>query len=245
MLRRAASWAAQCGAEFVITGEVLGQRLKSQKRRDLEAVAFHSGLDGRLLRPLSAKLLPPTLPEKTGAVDRQRLYGFHGRGRKGLIRLARRLGFPFIPRRSSGCALAERQFARNVFDLLEFDPQAGWWDFELLRTGRHYRYDERTKVVVGRRETENRALEYLHNRPDARSSALLTPANFAGPAAVLVGPTRDDQIDFAAGLVWRHAKHDQPEHAAVQVQTRDRSFRVGVRLTDRLHAAQTVAAVAN
>jgi hypothetical protein len=216
--------------------------LKSQKRRDLEAVAFHSGLEGRLLRPLSAKLLPPTRPETTGAVDRQRLYGFHGRGRKGLIRLARSFGFPFIPRRSSGCALAERQFARNVFDLLEFDPQAEWWDFELLRTGRHYRHDERTKVVVGRREAENQALEHMHHRPDARSSALLTPDNFPGPAAVLVGPPLEESIDFAAGLVWRHARHDEPERAAVHVQTRDRSFRVRVRLSKRLDTARTVAA---
>jgi hypothetical protein len=241
MLRRAAAFAQQVGAGFVISGEVLGQRLMSQKRRDFGAVAHHSGLEDHLLRPLCAKLLPPTRPEREGWVDRQKLCGFHGRGRKGLIRLARQLGFPFIPPRLSGCPLTERRFSRNVLDLLEFDPEATAWDFKLLRVGRHYRFDSETKVVVGRRESENEELERLHESPQAQSSALLVPDNFVGPAALLVGPLRRPEITFAAGLVWRHGRHTDPHAAFVRVCARDRKFVVGVEVSDKIRNAQTLA----
>jgi len=241
MLRRAAVFAQKVGADFVISGEVLGQRLMSQKRRDFGAVAHHSGLEDLLLRPLSAKLLPPTRPELERWVDRQKLFGFHGRGRKGLIRLAGRLGFPFIPPRLSGCPLTEQRFSRNVLDLLEFDPEAQAWDFGLLRVGRHYRFDSQTKVVVGRRKTENEELERLHESPQAGSSALLVPDNFVGPAALLVGPPRQQALTFAAGLVWRHARDVDPQVASVRVFARDQHYAVGVEVSAEIQNAQTLA----
>jgi hypothetical protein len=245
MLGRAAAFAQEVGADFVISGEVLGQRLMSQKRRDFGAVAHHSGLGELLLRPLCAKLLPPTRPEVEGWVDRQQLYGFHGRGRKGLIRLARRLGFPFIPPRLSGCALTEPRFSRNVLDLLEFDPQATAWDFELLRVGRHYRLDSESKVVVGRRQSENEQLERLHESSRAGSSTLLVPDNFVGPAALLVGPCRPPAVSFAAGLVWRHARRCDPQTALIRVFARDAEHVVGVEVSDAVERARTLASTAD
>jgi tRNA-specific 2-thiouridylase len=243
MFRRAAAFARAGGADFVISGEVLGQRPMSQKRRDLEVIAYHSGLEGLLLRPLSAMLMQPTLPEVSGWVDRRQLGAYHGRGRKGLIRLARRLGFPYIPSPSTGCALTEPQFARNVFDLIDLDPDAERWDFELLRVGRHYRHDRQTKVVVGRRQTENEALEYLHGLPDARSSALIMPENFVGPAALMIGPPNPQAVAFAAGLVWRHGRRDIQTSPLVRVEGRDESYITGVETSDAVKSARTLASM--
>ncbi|MDH3717825.1 MAG: hypothetical protein OES79_06850, partial [Planctomycetota bacterium] len=156
MFERARQYMQQVGASMVVSGEVLGQRPNSQKRRDLRVIESHSGLQGRLLRPLSAKLLPPTIPEQTGQVDRDQLYDFSGRSRKGLIALARRFGFTHeeIPSPSTGCALTEKTFAPRVFDLLKTDPENTAWDFELLKVGRHLRLTRATKAIIGRREDE-------------------------------------------------------------------------------------------
>ncbi len=220
MFALAEKWMRRLDAQLVASGEVVGQRPMSQKKRDLALIARHSGLDDRLLRPLSAKLLPPTWPERVGLVDRERLYDFSGRGRKGLIALARELGLKRIPHPSTGCALTEPQFAAKVHDLVRLDPRAARWDFELLKIGRHVRLDRLTKVVVGRREEENERLRRLfdeHNerayrsvndeQADEPSVALLEPENFAGPTALLIGPATDQSLHFAGGLILRYAKN--------------------------------------
>jgi tRNA-specific 2-thiouridylase len=217
MFRLAERYRETSGADFVVSGELLGQRPMSQKRRDFDAIAFHAGLEDVLLRPLSARLLPPTLPERSGWVDRQRLFGFHGRGRKPLIALARRFGFPRIPEPSTGCALAETAFARKVRDLVEHEPNSGRWDFELLQVGRHFRFDEATKVVVGRREEENAALRYRYGLPQSSASVLLEPQGFNGPTALVVGPATDNAIAFGLGLIVRYAHGKDGSNAQVRV----------------------------
>ena len=200
----------EIGADFIVSGEVVGQRPMSQKRRDLLAISYHSELESLLLRPLSAKLLPPTLPELEGWVDRDRLYDFSGRGRKELIRLGKQLGLKEIPSPSTGCALTEPQFSRKVFDLIQMPTHASRWDFELLKLGRHFRLDLQVKVVVGRNEEENNHLAYVHRLPNAASSALLSPANFGGPTALIVGPTSDAALQFAGGLILRYSSGSGP-----------------------------------
>ena len=154
-------------------------------------VAHHSGLRDRLLRPLSAKMLVATLPEREGWVDREQLYGFYGRGRRGLIQLAKSLGIDEIPTPSTGCVLTEPPFSRKVFDLLRHQPHNSMWDFELLKHGRHFRFNDQCKVVIGRREAENNQLGALARfagsrrvgaavagricRPDWRSSSATSP----------------------------------------------------------------------
>ena len=207
MFTRAREFMQQVGARFVISGEVVGQRAGSQKRRDLDAVAHHSGLGDRLLRPLSAKLLAATLPEREAWVDREKLYGFYGRGRRGLIQLAQSLGVAEIPTPSTGCVLTEPPFSRKVFDLLRHQPHNGTWDFELLKHGRHFRFNDQCKVVVGRRDAENQHLEYLHGLPEASHAALLAPEGFIGPVALVVGTVTDDALAFACGLVQQFSKH--------------------------------------
>ena len=217
MFQRAASWIEQSDAQFVISGEVVGQRPMSQKRRDLNLIAAQSGLEDRLLRPLSAKLLPLTWPERRGLVDRERLYGFSGRSRKGLIELAERFGFQDIPSPSTGCALTEKLFSKKVHDLIQLDPDSHRWDFELLKTGRHFRFNTSTKVVVGRHETDNRMLSYMHERPKSRSKVLMAPENFAGPVALVIGPPEETTIRYTGGLLLRYGKDYDPDDARVLV----------------------------
>lgn len=194
MFRRARTLLDELGADFVASGEVLGQRPMSQKRRDLLRIAHHADLDDRLVRPLSARLLPETAPERAGLLDRSRLYAFSGRSRKGLIALAQQLGIPRIPTPSTGCALTEVPLGQRVFDLLEHQPDNRRWDFELLQVGRHERLSPTVKCVLGRREAENRLLEALAARDDAQPATLVLPANFLGPAALLVGPDREAHL---------------------------------------------------
>ena len=209
MFDRALAYMKRSGADFLASGEVVGQRPMSQKRRDLDVIGFHSGCEDLLLRPLSAKLLPATVPEREGWVDRESLYDIWGRGRKPLIQLAKRFGVEEIPSPSTGCALTEQRFSKKVFDLIQLDADAGRWDFETLKTGRHYRIDEQTKVIVGRHAEDNLALRYIHNLPDSRSSALLEPDGFPGPSAIVIGKPTQHVMDYAIGLIVRHASSEQ------------------------------------
>ncbi len=208
MFRMAARYMRESGAALVASGEVVGQRPMSQKKRDLAVIAHHAGLEDHLLRPLSAQLLPPTLAERTGLVDRAQLLGISGRGRSELIALAKRFGFSRIPQPSTGCALTEPKFAAKVFDLINHDDNAERWQFALLKIGRHVRYDRATKVVLGRRAEENEDLARQFSHPDAAAAALIVPENFQGPTALVLGPVTDEAIDFAGGLVLRYAKLD-------------------------------------
>lgn len=221
MARMAKRFMQQTESCAVVTGEILGQRPMSQKRRDLDAVARHSGLEHRLLRPLSAKLLPPTIPEEEGLVDRERLYGFQGRTRRPLVELARQLGIDRIPTPSTGCALTESTFAARAFDLIEFDAGATAWDFELLNVGRHFRFDPHTKIVVGRDANENAALEQFFRRSEAGRSAWVHPHNFLGADALIVGTLDQQSYGLAGTLVVRYSRQATFGAATVEVHARD------------------------
>jgi len=229
MFEHAWKFAKKINAQFLISGEVIGQRPMSQKRRDLDIIEDKSGLEDRLLRPLSAKLLPPTWPERNGLVDRSRLYDFVGRSRKGLIELAHKFGIENIPTPSTGCALTEKQFGKKVHDLVQREPNSGRWDFELLKTGRHFRYDAATKVVVGRNSAENETLEYMHELPESNSTVMLRPDNFVGPLAIIIGLPDNKTIEFAGSLLMRYSKRFDVDNAQVQVHigenTRLQQFR--------------------
>ncbi len=223
MFQRAKRYMEQSGAQFIISGEVVGQRPMSQKKRDLEVISFHSHLEDLLLRPLSAKLLPPTLPERKGWVDRTRLYGIKGRGRRELIALGKQYGLKDIPTPSTGCALTETLFAKKVHDLINFEPDARRWDFELLKLGRHFRCDEHTKVIVGRNDAENMQLDYMYRLPESSASAMLNPENFMGPRVLVIGLPTSATLAFATGMLLRYSKHYDPDNALIRRETAEES----------------------
>jgi len=156
------------GADFVFSGEVLGQRPMSQHMKQLRIVARDSGLEGRLLRPLSAQLLDPTVPEVEGWVDRGRLGRISGRSRKEQMELAERYGLEDFPQPAGGCCyLTDQAFAARFRDFLKFeapDYTPRYDDFLLLKVGRHFRLPTGTKVIVGRDESENRFLGRYYPR---------------------------------------------------------------------------------
>jgi hypothetical protein len=213
----------------------------SQKRRDLDVIAYHSACEDRLLRPLSAKLLPPTLPERNGWVDRNQLYAFVGRSRRPLIALARHLGIDEIPAPSTGCALTETRFAKKVHDLVQLDAGAGRWDYELLKTGRHFRHSTDVKVIVGRNQSDNGTLEFMHEQPGARSSALLRPRGFEGPCVLVIGPATAEAMEFAIGLVVRYTKNRAALGQQIEVNESGQTHLVPGRACDIADEAATLA----
>ena len=221
MFERAKKFMHEIDAQFIISGEVVGQRTMSQKRSDLDTISYQSGLDDLLLRPLSAKLLPPTKPEREGLVDREKLYGVQGRSRKFLIELAHKYNLKDIPTPSTGCSLTEPEFGRKVHDLIQIQVDDKPWDYDALNVGRHFRWNENTKVILGRDHQENLKLEYMHKMEDATSSALIEPLSFKGPTALVTGPANDDSISYAAGLVYRYGStlEDEPNTVRVDAET--------------------------
>lgn len=223
MCRYAKRLMEQLGAIVVVTGEIVGQRPMSQHRWQQHLVEKHSGLKGRLLRPLSAKLLPPTIPEIEGLVDREKLYAFSGRSRKPLIELAHQLGITIIPQPSIGCLLTQPSFAPRVFDLLRHRPEASRWEFEILQVGRHIRLSPQTKIVIGRNAEDNAFLETIYRNFRPSGCAYLHPENFMGPDAILIGRLEEEEIQLALKLVIRYTNSRKlPEQPLVRIYHPDR-----------------------
>jgi hypothetical protein len=218
MMRRAREIMEREGAQFVFTGEVLGQRPKSQRRDTLRIIERDSGLDGRLLRPLSAKLLPPTIPEREGLVDRARLEDISGRSRHRQMELARQLGVVDWPQPAGGCCyLTDESFARKFFDVLDAREAAGQErrierdDVLLLSTGRHFRLSPRAKLVVGRTEVENALLEH-----HVTGRARLEAKDLLGPVALVEGEPTWEERQLAASIVARYGKGKELPEVVVQ-----------------------------
>ena len=204
MFKLAARYMEEVGAGFVVTGEVVGQRPMSQMRRPLHLIEIESGLEGLLLRPLSAKLLEPTLPELMGLVDRSSLLGLSGRSRHEQIALASQLGISEYSQPAGGCLLTDETFARKAKDLFTHEERPTTKDMELLTIGRHIRLTPHTKVILGRNEPENVLLEGYAGE----GYTLISPL-FPGPAALVVGPMDATVKATVVQLILQHVKHDK------------------------------------
>jgi tRNA-uridine 2-sulfurtransferase len=183
MLRKASAMMTEIGASFVVTGEVLGQRPMSQHRQAIEIIDKESGLAGRILRPLSAHLFPPTLPEEEGLVDRGRLLAISGRSRKCQIELAERFGVRDYPCPAGGCLLTDPDVAGRLRDLFAHVPAYTYRDLVILTIGRHFRLSPLLRIVLGRSQQENERLLTLTVPGDI----VFTPENFRGPTALAAG----------------------------------------------------------
>lgn len=166
------------GARFVVTGEVLGQRPMSQMRENLRFIEIKSGLEGLLLRPLSAKHFPPTIPELNGWVDRNKLLSIVGRSRKEQIRLAGKYALKDYPCPAGGCLLTDKGFAPRLKDLFDHCDTPDNYDINILKIGRHLRLSSGAKLIIPRNEVENSELERLGKK----RIILVIPAGFPGPA---------------------------------------------------------------
>jgi tRNA-specific 2-thiouridylase len=202
MLDRAKSVMNEIGAPFLITGEVLGQRPMSQRRDTLSVIERDSGLRGRILRPLSAALLPPTQAELEGRVDRSRLMGISGRSRAIQFSLAERYGIQGYSAPAGGCLLTDKNFAEKLRDLFQDRAVIGPEDIRLLTLGRHFKFNDGIKVVLGRNSKENDTLLAM----SASNYHLFTPYGFPGPVALLAGPLTAEIKQTVGRLIITYSK---------------------------------------
>jgi tRNA-specific 2-thiouridylase len=216
LLRQAKAWMEEHGHHFVFTGEVSGQRPKSQMRPTLRTVERESGLEGYLLRPLSAKLLKPTIPEQRGWVDREKLYSINGRGRKEQIALAAKFGITEYAQPSGGCCtLIHKAYSRRLRDFLDHEGEEALTtaQAQLLAVGRHLRLDSGRKVVVGRHERENDYLESC-----GVPGVLLTTPEHPGPVTLVTGDPTREEIEQAAQITAGYS--DGKSESAIHVGVR-------------------------
>lgn len=200
MLSEAKQFMEMVNADFIITGEVLGQRPFSQVKDKIHLTEREAGLKGKLLRPLSAKLLPPTEAEVVGLVDREQLEDISGRSRKRQMALARQFGLEDYPTPASGCLLTDAGYSNRLRDLLAHSERLTFEDLNLLRIGRHFRLDRDTKVIVGRNENENNQLTGY--RRDHH--VLLEAPDVGSPVTLLVGNSSEENIRKAAMITARY-----------------------------------------
>jgi tRNA U34 2-thiouridine synthase MnmA/TrmU len=194
------------GFDFLVTGEVLNQRPKSQRIDTLKVIEKESGLEGFVVRPLSAKLLPPSIPEQKGWVDREKFLDIKGKNRERQLQLAKEFGLSYIPQPSGGCLLTMEEIGKRIFDHLEHNQ----WNCEtakLIPIGRHFRLPSGLKVIVARNKGE---ANYLKSFSD--KWYLMRPVG-KGTVAVLLTDREPDEEDIklAAGLVARYSKNTERE----------------------------------
>ncbi len=200
MLCKAKEFMEQYGAKFIITGEVLGQRPMSQHKQALLNIAKRSGLEGLVLRPLSARLLPETIPEKEGWVKRDNLLSFSGRGRKQQIGLARIFGIKEYAQPAGGCLLTDPEFSKRFKDLVSHEG-LNQNNVELLKIGRHFRLNDTTKLVVGRNEKEN---ERLINLARDNDYLFMPTDELAGPTSLGRGILSEELIKLSCSITCRY-----------------------------------------
>jgi tRNA-specific 2-thiouridylase len=220
MLRKAGELMSEIGAAFIITGEVLGQRPMSQTRPALNKVDKLSGLKGYILRPLSAQLLPETIPEQNGWVDRSRLLSISGRSRNQQINLAAEWGITNYPSPAGGCLLTQENFSNRLEKYFLLPGETQIEDLHILKYGRHFYLDEDTLLVVGRNQHENQQLEQLATDNDYLFKVIDRPGplgllrkNLSKPAAAV--------IYLAAAIVARYSDAKLEPQARVKLFNKD------------------------
>mgnify|MGYP000060268068 CR=1 FL=1 len=204
MLKVAKRVMVEEGAGFVVTGEVLGQRPKSQQLPAMRQAAEESGLGDRLVRPLSGRLLPESWPVKQGWIRAGDLLALQGRGRQEQMALARQYGIEQYPQPAGGCILVEKPYAarvRDAFDYLGRDA-VGVTQFRLFRHGRHFRLSGDVKLIIGRDQAENERLTAL-----AGDRFRVEPIEAMGPTALIEGEPNDQELDLCGALVARYSDH--------------------------------------
>lgn len=201
------------GADFVITGEVLFQRPMSQNNRALHIIESEAGMEGKVLRPLSAKHMPPTDAEKSGLIKREDMGDIKGRSRKGQLAMAKHFGLADPPNAAGGCLLTDPAFSKRIEDIMEHScdiPTIN--DIELLKVGRHFRLTPDTKMVVGRNKDENEVIKALVVEGDVVFEA----KDHVGPTCILRGKHDDALVARCARIALRYS--DAPKEAESKVR---------------------------
>lgn len=203
ILKKAKNFMKEINADFIFTGEVLDQRPKSQHMKALSIVEVEAGLEGKLLRPLSALQLKPTIYEEQGLIDREKLLGIAGRSRKIQMEIAREHRLLDNYYACGGCLLTDSHFANRMKDYLKFNSDMKIDDIYILKVGRHFRY-KNTKIIVGRNESENNLLLTLKKLNDL----IIEAKDVTGPITIVQGDYDINTLKYAAKLTLRYSDLD-------------------------------------
>jgi tRNA U34 2-thiouridine synthase MnmA/TrmU len=201
MLKKANQYAKEIDAKFIFTGEVLNERPMSQNHRALKIVEEESGLKGKLLRPLSAKLLEETKAEKKGYIDRNKLLAINGRSRKPQIELAKQFNLTEYEHPAGGCLLTNIEYSQRLKELLKHKKTLSLTDFSLLKYGRHF-WEKDSRIIVGRHQADNEAILKLASDKDY----IFTLKDIPGPTTLLQGKKSKEAIKQAATLTKQYSK---------------------------------------
>lgn len=205
MVKKATQWMEENGFDFIITGEVIGQRPMSQRRDTMNVVVRESGVGERLLRPLCAKNMAPTLPEREGWVDREKLFGLNGRSRKPQIAMAQEFGFLDYAQPAGGCCfLTDESYSKKLIDLWDARHSRDYEldDIMLLKVGRHLRPRPHFKLIIGREDGENRFMDGYR-----KQFANLRTVDCPGPLVLIDGELREGDAELAARIAARFSKN--------------------------------------
>jgi len=217
MVTKAREWMEENGFDFIITGEVVGQRPMSQRRDTMPVIAEESGSGELLVRPLSAQTLPETLPEKKGWLDREKLHDFTGRTRKPQMALAEKFGFKDYATPAGGCCmLTDENYSQKLVDMWKNRPDRNYEldDIILLKIGRHFRFSEDFKLIIGREEGENNFLKGYKNQFQTVYST-----SHSGPLSIIDGEIKNDS-DFqqALALIARYTQGKDADQVTLEIR---------------------------
>ena len=227
LFKKAKQVMEEIGADFIFTGEVLGQRPMSQRAEAMRLVEREAGLEGKVLRPLSAHLLKET-PMEENTVNRKELGSISGRSRKKQMELARSYGILDYACPAGGCMLTDAQFAKRLRDLFVHSQEATLKDIPLLKVGRHFRLPSGAKIIVGRNEEENKRILSLSGDNDLIFEMIDIP----GPVSLMRGKDHENDRQIGASLTVRYS--DSVNGDAVRIHLR----RNGSDFTTELKANQ-------
>jgi tRNA-uridine 2-sulfurtransferase len=211
-LEKARKIMEEVGASFIATGEVIGQRPKSQRLECLHLIERRTGLEGRLLRPLCAQHLDPTLPETEGAVKREHLFGWTGRSRHPQLAYAREHGLQHMSP-AGGCLLTMVPSGKRYLQLVERYPDFDLTDFKLIAYGRHFLLTDHCRMVIARDDAENEPIEKIVTENDLCFDLADTP----GPMGVGRGKFTEEDIATAAAMVARYSRARSEPQVRVKV----------------------------
>jgi tRNA U34 2-thiouridine synthase MnmA/TrmU len=202
--------------DFLFSGEVLGQRPMSQNKSSLGYVEKHSGFKGYIVRPLSAKNLPPTIPEREGLVDRERLLDISGRGRNRQIKLAEKFEIRDYPAPAGGCLLTDKNFSNRLRDLFERQNDCTEEELHLLKHGRHFRLNPDAKLIVGRTERDNKNILKYHN---PAADMVIDVKDYPSPIALVPHGAKKDSVQLAAAICTGYSKAPKLSPVDVLIKT--------------------------
>lgn len=220
MLKEAKEMMRMTGADFLITGEVLGQRPMSQRRDTFPVIDREADVAGYVLRPLSAKHMKPTIPEESGIVNRELLYDFAGRSRKPQMALAKEFGLTDYPAPAGGCLLTDPIYSYRLKELLKHCNNPDYTDINLLRLGRHFRVADGCKVIVGRNNDENQEMLSIAGAEDWKMKVI----GYGSPITVIRGNPNNEALCLAASLCARYSDGKHLPEIDVTVFRNDEHF---------------------